>query len=274
MNLIWVPNQQFALYFLAFCRQYSVLGDYSIFVQYELVIPELKEFAEEMNIKFVSRDYATNKSFDYFVMSSWGNLSYQEEVRISVDYKKLLLFGDGFNNTMYLHTSARKWDIYGLIFFGYELVDETFKSRDLPNVKNKYIISIKSISDYVIELQARCRIANYKDVINNECFLILDRYWGTEPYLIKDWHNYEKYIERVLSYPDENLNIVYKKVEPEYSNTLDEVRQNTVIDFSNPRYFDWDSIVEPEPDFRYLTSPEKLFSPMKQSIQPLMGIRN
>ena len=259
MNLIWVPNQQFALYFLGFCRQYSSLGDFAIVVQDEVVIPEMWELAEEMNVQFVSREYALTQSFEYFLLFSWGLLAYQEGVRTSIKYKKLLLFGDGFNNTLYLHTSARNWDVYGLVFFGYELVDEAFTTSDLPNVAVKYLIDIDHISACVKELQERRKIGDYKHIINDECFLVVDRYWGMDSYRIKDWRKYNEYIKSVLAYVGEYKRVVFKKIDPVFSNEWNEDRQSAIVEFSGTKYLDWETIVTTDSGFRYLTSPEALF---------------
>ena len=259
MNLIWVPNQQFALYFLAFCRQYSVLGDYSIFVQYELVIPELKEFAEEMNINFISREDTRKTHFEYFIMFSYGILSYQEDVRASVKYKKLLIFGDQFNNTFYLHSLARDWEIHGLVFFGYELIDNSFISMDLPDVKESFVISLSLIAKQVKELQDRRNIGDYKEIINNQSHLILDRYWGTGPYRFRDRLGYRRYLNRIMETSGIQQSIIFKKVESNFSDVLDNERSHVITEIAGHALISWESVVQEDSDFRYLTSPEALF---------------
>jgi hypothetical protein len=259
MNLIWVPNQQFALYFLAFCRQNSQLGDFCIFVQDEEVIPELHEMAEEIGVKFINRDYATKLHFQYFVMFSYGILSYQEEVRSSVTYEKLLIFGDNLNNAFYLHSSARNWNIHGLVFFGYELIDQSFGSMDLSEIRETFVISLNVIADLVKELQNRRSIPDYKDFINEQCNLILDRYWGTDAYRFGDWSGYGRYIDEIVKISEPSQKLIFKKVESSFSSSLDIERQRRITENLSHSSVDWNSIVQEDPDFRYLTSPEALF---------------
>jgi hypothetical protein len=259
VNLIWVPNQHLALLFLAFCRQNSQLGDFCIFVQDEAVIPELREMAEEMNVKFISRDATAKTDFQYFVIFSFGILSYQEEVRSSVKYEKLLIFGDHFNNAFYLHSSARDWDIHGLVFFGYELLDQSFISMDLRKTKETFVISLKLIADQVKDIQNRRKIRDYKEIINEQSHLILDRYWGSDSYRFTNWRGFERYLDEILQISKIPQNIIFKKVESSFSGSLDEKRHNRVTENLSLSCVDWESIVEEDPDFRYLTSPEALF---------------
>ena len=259
VNLIWVPNQQFALFFLAFCRENPQLGSFSIFVQDEAVIPELREMAEEMNVKFISRDATAKTHFQYFVMFSYGVLSYQEEVRSSVKYEKLLIFGDLFNNTFYLHSSARDWDIHGLVYFGYQLIDQSFISMDLSESKETFVISLNLIADQVKEIQNRRKIRDYRVSINEQSHLILDRYWGSDAYRFSDWRGYERYIDEIMQISEITQNIVFKKVESSFSGSLDEKRQDRITENQRHACVDWESIVQQDLGFRYLTSPEALF---------------
>jgi hypothetical protein len=259
MNLIWVPNQHFALYFLAFCRQYSSLGDFSIFVQDEAVIPEMRDLAGELNINFITREDTRKTHFEYFIMFSYGLLSYQEDVRASVRYEKLLIFGDQFNNTFYLHALARDWKIHGLVFFGYELIDNSFISMDLPFVEERFVISLSLIAKQVKELQGRRNIRDYKELINDQSHLILDRYWGTGSYQFRDSSDYRRYLNRIMQTSSIKELIIFKKVESTFSDVLDKKRKNDITEIAGHALLEWESVVQEDSDFRYLTSPEALF---------------
>jgi hypothetical protein len=258
MNLIWVPNQQFAIYFLHFCERNSDLGEFCIFVQDENVIPEFRELAMEIGIKFVDWNSATSNTFDNFYMFSWGILSYQETVRSSVNYEKLWLFGDGFNNSFLLHSEARNWKIEGLIYFGYELTDYAFISNDLPILEKKVVIEFQGIAKFVKELQDRRNVSDYHVQINSNSILVLDRYWGNDSYKIANWTNYERYFRSIFSKFDTSMQIVFKGVEKNYSGSADDKRDKIFKIITNSNYLSWDQIVATDSDFRYLTSPEAL----------------
>ncbi len=258
MNLIWVPNQQIALYFLAFCSQNKDFGKFNIFVQDESVIPEMQELAAEMEINFVDRIFATNNSFQNFIMFSFGILSYQEEVRRSVTYNKLWLFGDNFNNSFYLHSHARHWEIEGLVYFGYDLIDEALISAGSLVGKKKRIIGVNEIANIVKELQHRRKIVSYNDTIDSKSFLILDRYWGSDSYPISDWTAYQKYIKEIVNVVDDSFDIVYKGVESSFASLNDKKRNEIVKSTAGSRFRNWNEIVQSDVDFLYLTSPEAL----------------
>jgi putative colanic acid biosynthesis UDP-glucose lipid carrier transferase len=105
-------------------------------------------------------------------MFSFGVLSYQEEVRRSVTYKKLWLFGDHFNNTFYFHSHARHWEIEGLIYFGYDLIDEVLISTgSLIGIKKK-IIGVNEIANIIQDLQRRRKIVSYNEI--GEIWIVAD----------------------------------------------------------------------------------------------------
>jgi hypothetical protein len=263
MNLIWVPNQQYALYFLSLCEKNAHLGRFYIFVQDEGVIPEFKLMAEGIGVNFVDRKFATSNQFDNFYMFSYGILSYQESVRVSVKYQKLWLFGDALNNSLVLHSSARSWEIEGFVYFGYELVDEAFSTFDVRSIRNKEVIKFNGIAKYVKELQDRRNVPDYRNQIDSSAVLVLDRYWGDGSYKIENWEMYERYLSYILCNVEEPKRIIYKGVESDFLGFAESQRLKIFQEITDSDFFDWSQIVSSDSNFRYLTSPEALLLGMR-----------
>ena len=259
MNLIWVPNQVFAIYFLGYCDENIDEGPFYVFVQDEEVLPELRSLGEEIGAIFVDRNFVSSNSFEKFFMYSWGILSYQEEVRSSVSYEKLWLFGEGFINNFYFHSHARNWEIEGLVYFGYELINESFQEKDLPTITKRIIIDFRRVAKLINALQSKRGIPDYKNQIGADTFLIVDRYWGMRPYLIGNWNNFKNYLEQIVKIPDRTLKVVIKEV-PSHIIETEGLRRKESIKYAvGTRKVEWSEIVAPDSDFPYLTSPEALF---------------
>ena len=196
MNLIWVPNQQAALYLIAYCDLQKNPDSYKIFIQDEKPIPELVESCHQIGVEFVNKDFATKNQFNQLIIFSFGILSYQEEVVRSVKHKKLWVFGDFFNNTFYFHASALKWKVEGFIHIGFRLQDRHFDLRYRDRDSKDFVIPFYKISEWVSRVQHHAGIPSYTSKINPESFLFLDRYWGKDSlYPINDWEKFTKFIK-------------------------------------------------------------------------------
>jgi hypothetical protein len=145
MNLVVCPNRMFAVYLLAYIKQFGEGERFHIAISGSGKVPrELIAVAETLNTTFINEKEIGNHEYHDLVLHSYAKIPHQLDFISSIKFQRIRFYADALSNGLY---GLPRLDnrLEGIIFFGFVLNDEAFASLQpplKPNL-NRRIVSLK-----------------------------------------------------------------------------------------------------------------------------------
>jgi hypothetical protein len=271
MKLVVCPSRLFAIYLLAYVREFGMGETHHFLIENRERVPEvLKKLALNLNCHFLDEPNYS-EFYDEIIVHSYFLFSKQKDYVLSFNFGAVSIYADGLRNGVYLLPRIYH-DVKSIIYFGYIQNSESsgdFKSRDNGPVEIK-VVSWRELEKVWQDLQATRTAATGAGLESSDLLLVM-RYWGEESnfYEFKSNLSILDYLEEELGSIKQHSRLVYR-MHPGFKFQLTEsdlLRSLTGV----TRIRNWDDLFCEDSDFPELTSPEAILWTASQSPKTFFG---
>jgi len=179
VNLIVCHNRSFAVYLMAYIKEFGEKREFEVFIKGEPQIPiELRTVALSLNARFVSKQEIYKKTYSELIIDSFFDFGLQTSIISKIQFRDLSLFTDGLRNGFHsLPTVDLR--LSKLIYFGVMLHEEAFENglpRQLEKLRRE-VVPFDCIQSIWHSLQCFNSEVNSLEFESSDLLLVM-RYWA------------------------------------------------------------------------------------------------
>ncbi len=259
MNLVVCPNRLFAIYMLAFVKQFGNAEKFHFVICNSISIPkELRSAGEELEVEFIDERQSQLNSYDRLFIHSYFKLHLQQRYVSTFSFKELYFFADGLRGGFY---GLPELDnrLKGLIYFGFVVKEDSFFNliHELGSQLLIRTVLFTEIKNIWIKVQSKSNLP-LDNLLSSRDLLLVMRYWGvvSHQYRFKENLDIYDYLRGELSKYEHFDRIVLRK-HPHFPKDIEMSELKRIVPESCALVL-WEDIVSVDKHFPELTEPESI----------------